>query len=165
MSKGLSSGYFPISAMAAAARVTDVFDAADIGFSHGHTYGGHPVAAAAALANLEVIEKENLVDRARELAPLFQHELQGLVEEGLAFQARGEGLLWGLQLECDGSRRGSNRGKRVISKLRELGVLTFVLHPGDVLFLCPPLVISDEESVDLISKVRSALQLCPSEEL
>jgi adenosylmethionine-8-amino-7-oxononanoate aminotransferase len=164
MSKGLSSGYFPISAMAASTSVTDVFDAADVGFSHGHTFGGHPVAAAAALANLEVIENETLVNRARDLGPLFQSELQAIVEEGLAVEARGEGLLWGLQLEHSGNRSGGTRGKRVISKLRELGVLTFVLHPGDVLFLCPPLVISDEEVGDLISRVRSALRLCPNAE-
>lgn len=158
MSKGLSSGYFPISAIGASTRVTDVFDEADVGFSHGHTFGGHPVAAAAALANLEIIEREDLVGRARTSAELVRHRLDELVADGLAVAARGEGLLWGLELGEPRSGSAIDFGSAVIAQLRELGVLTFVLHPGSVLFICPPLVISADEIDELLTLVRTALE-------
>lgn len=158
MSKGLSSGYFPISAMAAASKITDEFDQADVGFSHGHTFGGHPVAAAAALANLAIIEAENLVGVARNSGPLVQAGLQELVDDGLAFEARGEGLLWGLELSDPSGDDSRTRGPSVVAALRELGVLTFVLNPGSVLFVCPPLIITPDEVRELISRIRTALE-------
>jgi len=159
ISKGLSSGYFPISAVIASRRVAQEFDGPGRVLIHGHTYGGHPVACAAALENLRIIEEESLVERARDL----EAELRGLLEplraHPLVGDYRGVGLIFGVEL-VDKSRPDEvpfDLGTRVLAALREHGVLSFVLSPGNLLFLCPSLVISVSELQDLVARIKAAL--------
>lgn len=158
VSKALSSGYFPISGVIAGGNITQVFEQNDAGFSHGHTFGGHPVAAAAALANLEIIENENLLENATSVGQYLRIKLEELKESGgIIKEVRGDGLLFGIQLENPLTNSGETEfGKRIVRKLRDEGVLTFVLHPGDVLLLCPPLIITREEVDNLVERIKKA---------
>jgi adenosylmethionine-8-amino-7-oxononanoate aminotransferase len=159
ISKGLSSGYFPISAVIASRRVAKEFDGPGRVLIHGHTYGGHPVACAAALENLRIIEEEGLVERARDMEAVMRRELDKLRSHPLAGDYRGVGLIFGIEL-VDKTRPEElpiDLGMQVLAAMREHGVLSFVLSPGNLLFLCPSLVITEIELQDMIVRIRAAL--------
>lgn len=165
VSKGLSSGYFPISAVIASHRVAREFDGPGRALIHGHTYGGHPVACAAALENLRIIEEERLVERARDMEAVVRSALEPLRSHPLVGDFRGTGLIFGIEL-IDRTRPNEapfDLGSRVLAAMRERGVLTFVLSPGNLLFLCPALVIKESELRELIGCMKSALDDVASE--
>lgn len=165
VSKGLSSGYFPISAVIASRHVAREFDGPGRALIHGHTYGAHPVACAAALENLRIIEEEQLVDRARDMEAVVRKALQPLQSHALVGGIRGVGLIFGIEL-VDRTRPEEapfDLGTRVLAALRDQGVLTFVLSPGNLLFLCPALVIKEGELQELITGMTSALDAVASE--
>jgi adenosylmethionine-8-amino-7-oxononanoate aminotransferase len=159
VSKGLSSGYFPISAVIASRRVAREFDGPGRALIHGHTYGAHPVACAAALENLRLIEEERLVERAWDMEAVVRQLLEPLRSHPLVGDYRGAGLIFGVEL-VDRTRPGEaafDLGTRVLAALRDRGVLSFVLSPGNLLLLCPALVIRESELQELISCMTSAL--------
>ena len=160
VSKALSSGYFPISGVIARGSVSGVFEEQAAGLSHGHTFGGHPVAAAAALANLRIIEAEGLVENAVTVGAHLRSGLESLLEStNLVTDVRGEGLLYGVSLhDAMDARNNEELGPRVVRSLREHGVLTFVLHPGNVLLFCPPLTIRQDQVDDLVERVGLAIR-------
>lgn len=159
VSKGLSSGYFPVSAAIASSAISDAFESAGEGLSHGHTFGGHPVAAAAALANLQIIESEGLVGNAAKVGAHLGHALIATIgEDPGVFAIRGEGLLWGIELASVSTTSAVEFSQAVLARLRMSGVLTFVLHPGNVLFLCPPLIINREQADELVNLVAEAIR-------
>lgn len=165
VSKGLSSGYFPISAAIASSRVAREFDGPGRALIHGHTYGAHPVACAAALENLRIIEEERLVERARDMETVTRTKLEQLRPHPLVGEIRGIGLIFGIEL-VDRTRPEEapfELGTRVLTELRERGVLTFVLSPGNLLFLCPALVIEESELQELVGAVKSALDAVAAE--
>ena len=106
IAKGLSSGYLPIGGVLVSDRVADVM-ANDVGdFFHGYTYSGHPVAAAAALENLRIIEDEGLVERIRDdIGPYFAKGWKSLEAHPVVGQADCVGLIGGLQLAADKATR------------------------------------------------------------
>lgn len=106
IAKGLSSGYLPIGGVLVSDRVADVM-ANDVGeFFHGYTYSGHPVAAAAALENLRIIEDESLVERIRDdIGPYFAKGWKSLEAHPVVGQADCVGLIGGLQLAADKATR------------------------------------------------------------
>jgi putrescine---pyruvate transaminase len=160
VSKALSSGYCPISAVLAATRVADVFGGSSgSAFAHGHTYGGHPVACAAALANLRIIERDDLVGAAERVGRTLGAGLRDIMRDPYVHDVRGVGMLWGIEVR-DPERPGDDPnilGQKVIAALRQFGVLTFVLHPGNLVFVCPPLVISNDEARDLVDRIEQAI--------
>lgn len=165
VSKGLSSGYFPISAVIASRHVAREFDGPGRVLIHGHTYGAHPVACAAALENLRILEEERLIDRAQAMEAVVRKALEPLLSHPLIGSIRGEGLIFGIEL-VDRTRPTEapfELGTRVLAALRDRGVLTFVLSPGSLLFLCPALVIKESELQELIACTRSALDTVASE--
>jgi hypothetical protein len=159
VSKALSSGYFPISAVMASARVAREFDGPNRALLHGHTYGGHPVACAAALENIRIIESEGLVDRARSLEPIVRASLETLRSNALVGDIRGLGLIFGIEVRDPGrpDEAPISLGMEVLRELRQQGVLTFVLSPGNLLFFCPALIITDEQIREAVEAFRRAL--------
>jgi putrescine---pyruvate transaminase len=145
--KGLSSGYLPIGAVIAGARVAEPFwrSGSTEVFRHGYTYSGHPAAAAVALANLNLIEREHLVQRAASLepvlagamAPLGGHDLVGAVRAGT-------GLLAAVEIAEDARVADPAIGQRLVLAVRERGVITRLLR-GAALQVSPPFVITDAE--------------------
>ena len=136
--KGLTSGYFPLGAVLLTDAVADMLEGQAL--RHGFTYNGHPTGCAVALENLAIIEREGLVERA---ALLGEHLLAGLLElERLpaVAQARGFGLMAGLELNVEDATELSDR-------IRRRGVI--VRATGQKLVMSPPLVI-EREQIDTI---------------
>jgi adenosylmethionine-8-amino-7-oxononanoate aminotransferase len=163
LSKGLSSGYVPIAATLVSRRVADAFrERADGIFRHGHTYGGHPLGAAAARVVLKRVCEERLWERADVLGKRLLDGLRNLSEHRYFWDARGRGLLVGLEIVAD-QRTGEGfadpvaAGNRLRIRCRELGLAALILHPGNVLFLAPPLVISEQEVGRMVAIVEEAL--------
>lgn len=160
VSKGLSSGYLPISAVIASARVAREFEGPGRALIHGHTYGAHPVACAAALENLRIIEEEGLVERAREMEARFSEALKPLRSHELVGDIRGIGLIFGVEV-CDGERPDEAPGVigiEFVNELRRHGVLSFVLSPGNLVLLCPSLIITVAQMRDLSARIEATLQ-------
>jgi len=136
VSKGLSSGYMPIGAAVVSERVAQAFMGRPDGvFSHGQTYGGHPVACAVALANIELIEREQLVERAAEMGAYLQAGLRSLKSHPSFRDVRGLGLVCGLEFTAEDDPQQA--GYRLRTFCRDLGLITLTVHPGNVLFFSP----------------------------
>lgn len=144
--KGLTSGYAPMGAVLVAPRVTEPFwDGTAGAWRHGYTYSGHAVAAAAGLANLDIIEREGLVARVRDLEPVLTETLSGLVDHPMVSEVRsGIGLLAAVQIEPEIVTRDTSVVPAVVSALRSRGVLTRPLVDGS-LQVSPPFVVTAEE--------------------
>ena len=152
LAKGLSSGYQPISAVMVGRRVAGmVLEAGD--FSHGFTYGGHPVAAAVALENLAIIERERLVERVRDdLAPRFAAAFAPLASHPLVGEVRTAGLIAAVELVQDkqGPVRFDPRG--VVGAvcrdhMQARGII--VRSVRDTIIAAPPLIVTHAQ-VDLV---------------
>ena len=118
VAKGLTSGYLPLGAVLASPRVAEPFwrsGSAEI-FRHGYTYSGHPTACAVGLANLDIIEREQLVARVRELEPALAAALAPLAEHELVSEVRtGAGLLAGIELDPAAREADPALGGRIVT--------------------------------------------------
>lgn len=163
IAKGLSSGYLPISATAVAAHVVDVLKTGG-DFVHGYTYSGHPVAAAVALRNIEIIEREHLVERTRtDTGPYLATALASLADHPLVGEARSIGLLGAVEIVADkvtGARFGGKEGTAG-PIVRDLCIANGLMVRGirDSIVMCPPLIISHDEIDALVTILRRALDL------
>jgi adenosylmethionine-8-amino-7-oxononanoate aminotransferase len=125
-------------------------------FRHGYTYSGHATSCAVALANLDIIERERLPQRVRELEPAFAAEVRRLAQHPLVQEVRTAGLLAGVQLRDDARAADPALLKRVVAAARGEGVLTRALM-GEALQLSPPLVITEAEVRELVERLGAAL--------
>ena len=143
--KGITSGYIPLGAVIVSPRVADPFWQAGTEhvFRHGYTYSGHATACAVALANLDVIEREGLVERVAELEPVLEATLRPLESHPLVAEVRaGLGLLGAVEL-ADGSKLAA-----VVDEARARGVLVRGLR-GVALQISPPFVVTEDELATL----------------
>jgi putrescine aminotransferase len=160
MAKGLSSGYLPISAVGVSQDIVEVLREKGGEFVHGYTYSGHPVAAAVALKNLEIIEREGLVARVKtDVGPYFGQALKRLDNDPLVGEARSLGLIGAVEIV---SRKGAN--ERFTGKEGKAGPIVrdlciknglMVRAIRDSIVMCPPLIITHAEidrMVELIGK-------------
>jgi putrescine aminotransferase len=148
VAKGITSGYMPLGAAIVADHVWEPFwrEAPELVFRHGITYAGHATACAAALANLDILEREGLVDRVRRLEAKLFDALRPLAGSEHVVEVRGGvGLLAGVQCTDAGI------AERVAASCLERGVLIRVIT-GGTLQISPPFVI-DEGDIDLIADV------------
>jgi len=145
--KGLSSGYAPIGAVIASARVAEPFwrpGSQEI-FRHGYTYSGHPASCAVALANLDLIEREQLVARVAALEPVLAATLAPLAGHDLVGEVRaGTGLLAAVEIAEDARTADPGLAPRLVSEIRDRGVITRLLR-GVALQISPPFVITEAE--------------------
>jgi adenosylmethionine-8-amino-7-oxononanoate aminotransferase len=160
MSKGLSSGYAPIGACLVGEHVAHEFLEHREAFLHGHTYAGHPVAAAAARAVVAKVTRERLWERAAELGERLLDGLRGLSGHRHFWDARGRGLLAGVEIvaDPDAERDFANptaAGNALRIACRDRGLACLILHPGNVLFMAPPLV-STPQDIDRIVEIVDA---------
>ncbi|MCC2113369.1 MAG: aminotransferase class III-fold pyridoxal phosphate-dependent enzyme, partial [Hyphomicrobiales bacterium] len=162
IAKGLSSGYLPIGGVMVADRVVDVLAGKGGEFFHGFTYSGHPAACAAALENLRILEEENIIDRARDVAaPYLQKKWLALADHPLVGEARMIGLVGALELV---PAKGDRNAR--FDPIGSVGTLTrdisfkngLVMRAvRDAMVLSPPLVISTDEIDILIERCRKTL--------
>ena len=159
--KGVTSGYLPLSGVVVSRAVHDTLKLQKGLFSHGFTYSGHPVACAVALANLGIIEREGLVERAAELGARLAERLRGLLEEPMVGHVRSLGLIGGVELVKDRETKesydaGLTVARRVYLTALADGVILRPL-PGDVVGICPPLTISEQELDQVMDTLRRAI--------
>lgn len=163
MAKGLSSGYLPISAAAVHDRIFEVLNEHAGMIHHGYTYSGHPAACAVALANIEVIRKEALIDRVREdIGPYFRSSLQQLADSHpIIGELRGAGLLGAFQLVRDRKNREIFPPEETAAiRCRDFAIQNnLVMRPlgRQSVVLSPPLVITRGEVDELVDKVKRSL--------
>ncbi|MGH8896508.1 MAG: aspartate aminotransferase family protein [Egibacteraceae bacterium] len=144
-SKQVSGGYAPLGAMTARQDLYEAFatDPQLGGFRHGHTSSGHAIACAAALAVLDVLDREGLVGRAAQLGGRLLADLAELRRFPIVRDVRGRGLLVGIQLDS------AICAAQVAAAARERGVI--VGHQGTVVSLTPPLVLTDAEAHRIVA--------------
>ena len=162
MAKGLSSGYLPIGAVAVSDKVAKAFHGKAGDFNHGYTYSGHPVACAAAIANLNIIRREKLVERvASDIGPYLQERWLKLAEHELVGEARMTGLVGALELipdKKDLRKRFENVGSvGTLARDNSFANGLVMRAVRDSLILSPPLVLSHEEADILVEKARKTL--------
>lgn len=163
MAKGLSSGYQPIAAVGLGQRVGDALFHAKDEWSHGFTYSGHPVACAVALANLDVLQKERLVEKVGgATGAYFQKKLAELNDHPLVGETRGVGLLGAIELVKDKKTREKypselDVGYRCRVHCFENGLVMRAI--GDTMVLSPPLVITESELDELFALARKCIDL------
>ncbi len=164
--KGVTSGYFPTSGMAVSQDIWDVLAgaSAEMGvFAHGFTYSGHPVGAAIGLANLEVLEREDLPARAAETGAYFKTALQDAVgDHRHVGQIRGQGLILACELVADratGERFDPALGmhRKVSAAAFERGLITRPMPFMPVNAFSPPLVITRAEVDEAVDGYAKAL--------
>lgn len=155
--KGLSSGYAPIGAVIASPRVAEPFwrpGSTEV-FRHGYTYSAHPTACAVAAANLDLIEREQLVARVARLEPVLARALAPLAGHELVSEVRaGTGLLAAVEIDEAARTAHPGIGPRLVAEIRERGVITRLLR-GVALQISPPFVITEAE-IDRIAEVFTA---------
>jgi beta-alanine--pyruvate transaminase len=157
LAKGLSNATIPMGAVGVREGIYQAFmsgPAEGIELPHGYTYSGHPVAAAAALAAMDVYEQEELFARAAELAPYFEDAVHGLRQRHHVIDIRNIGLVAGIELT---PRPGepARRAYETFLKCYERGVL--IRTTGDTIALSPPLIINKSEIDMLFGTVGEVL--------
>ncbi|MDH3707659.1 MAG: aminotransferase class III-fold pyridoxal phosphate-dependent enzyme [Acidimicrobiia bacterium] len=146
--KGVTSGYQPLSGVIVSRPISDDIEAMGDMLRTGYTYSGHPAACAAAVANLELMTAEGLVERATHVGAQIENGLAALAADGLIESHRGAGAVWAAEL-------GTNAAP-ARNAILERGVI--VRPIGTALAVCPPLVISNAEVGTIIDTMAEGLR-------
>jgi putrescine aminotransferase len=162
IAKGVSSGYLPIGGVMVSDRVADAFVEKAGEFFHGYTYSGHPACCAAALANLEIMQREKLVERvAEDIGPYLQKKWTALADHPLVGEARMVGLVGALELVPDKSAPATR-----FAPVGEVGTLArdisfangLVMRAvRDSMIISPPLVLTHGEADELVARAEKTL--------
>ncbi len=163
IAKGLSSGYLPIGGVMVADRVADVLMQHDDDFNHGFTYSGHPACAAAAIANIKLMQSENIVEQVRDkTGPYLAKQWQTLSDHPLVGEARSAGMMGALEIVSDKEKfqRFENSGE-VTGICRDFCFNNgLVMRPvGNKMIIAPPLICTEGEIDELLTKARLCLDL------
>ena len=158
--KGVTSGYQPVGGVIVTPKVYAAFVGDnDKTFFHGYTYSGHPVAAAAALANLEIIDRENLVQNSAEIGAYLRNQLEGLREHSMVSDINGTGLMLAIQLVEDKATGklldpGDEKAMKLTEEIEKRGMLT---RTAPFLYISPPLTLTKEEADEIVSIIDESL--------
>lgn len=164
--KGMTSGYAPMGAMIASERLFEPFAHGTLSFLHGYTWGGHPVGAAVALANLDIMEREGLYAHVRANEAAFRATLEKLLDLPIVGDVRGAGYFYGIELVKDRATKETFNGEESERLLR--GFLSKALFDnglycraddrGDpVIQLAPPLIVGQPEFDEIEHILRTVL--------
>ena len=160
LAKGIVSSYLPFGASIASKKVADAFAGEENIFQQVLTNGGHPVSAAAALKNIELMEKEGIVQNSAETGAYFLEQILSLKDEHpIIGNARGLGLLLVLDLVSDRETKAQfpeelNLGARLKGKFRQRGLL--IPSSGTLVPLAPPLCITPSEVDEIVAALDGA---------
>jgi L-2,4-diaminobutyrate transaminase len=166
VAKGLTSGYVPLSACIVSEKVWRVLveGGGESGpFGHGYTYSAHPLAAAVAMTNLDLIENEGLVGQAASRGAYMHERLrEAFADDPLVGEVRGLALIAALEFVAE--RAPARRfdparkvGPRIAQRCLELGLITRALPAADTISFAPPFVISEQEIDELVATTRRAV--------
>jgi putrescine aminotransferase len=161
--KGVTSGYLPLGGVLVSDRVADVLVEKAGEFAHGYTYSGHPAACAVAIANLKILQRENLVERIRDdIGPYLQAKWAGLAEHPLVGEARMVGLMGAFELVKDQEsleRFDEKVGAGGVYRDHVTAAGLCLRASGDTIICAPPFTLSHAEADELIDKAFIALDL------
>ena len=150
LGKALSGGAYPVSGVLANDNIMSVIQPGN----HGSTFGGNPIAAAVAIAALEVVQEENLAANAERLGQLFRSELSEFAKENdLVLSVRGKGLLNAVLIN---DTEESSTAWDICMKLRDNGLLAKPTH-GNIIRFAPPLVMNEEQLLDCVSIIKKTI--------
>jgi ornithine--oxo-acid transaminase len=150
LGKALSGGAYPVSAVLANDDIMNVIKPGN----HGSTFGGNPIAAAVAIAALEVVQEENLAENSYVLGEIFRSELSSFAKENdLVKSVRGKGLLNAILIN---DTEESSTAWDICMKLRDNGLLAKPTH-GNIIRFAPPLVMNKEQLMDCISIIKKTI--------
>lgn len=161
--KGVTSGYLPLGGSIVGPRIGSVMRSEGGEFAHGYTYSGHPAVCAVALANIDALDREGIIDRVRnETAAYFAERLGSLGDHPLVGQARSIGLMGAVEIVADKDTnerfdKDWNVGTRCRTFCFENGLVMRAV--GDSMIVAPPLVISKAEIDELVDKAWRCLDL------
>ena len=163
--KGVTSGYAPLGGVMVSDRLAEPFLSGTTSFSHGVTFGGHPVACAVALANLEVFEREGLLDHVRQNEPALKATLDRLRDLPLVGDVRGAGYFWAVELVKDRDGRvrfDADERERLLRgflapRLLQAGLICRPDDRGDAIVQLAPTLISDQGQFDEIEQILRAV--------
>ena len=169
IAKGLGGGYQPIGAVLAQGRLVEAFRQGSGLFQHGHTYLGHAVACAAALAVQRVIQRDGLLDQVKARG----HTLQALLQQAFddhphVGDIRGRGLFWGIELVADrGSKQWFDPARRLHARIKSEAMAEgLMVYPmggtvdgrcGDHVLLAPPFISTEAELAQIVTRLRSSM--------
>jgi 4-aminobutyrate--pyruvate transaminase len=163
LSKQITSSYLPLAAVLISQEIYDGIadNSGRLGtFGHGFTASGHPVPAAVALENLDIIEEKGLVANAARVGEVMQSELRTLSDHPLVGEVRGVGLIAGVELVADKATKAKfdpvgRVGAQVFAKAHEHGLIIRAI--GDVIAFCPPLIITEDQVRDMVARFTRTL--------
>jgi adenosylmethionine-8-amino-7-oxononanoate aminotransferase len=164
--KGMTSGYSPIGATIVSDRLYEPFKHGTTSFYHGYTFGGHPVSAAVALANLDIFEEEKLNENVRTNSPIFRATLEKLRDLPIVGDVRGDGYFFGIELVKDKATKETfddDESERLLRGFLSKGLFDAGLYcraddRGDpVIQLAPPLTIGPAEFDEIEGILRNVL--------
>ncbi|WP_417615986.1 aspartate aminotransferase family protein [Oceanisphaera sp.] len=166
IAKGLTSAYQPLSGVIVGDKVwkmleqgTDEWGA----IGHGYTYSGHPMGAAAALCNLDIIARENLTENARNTGAYLQQRMnETFADHPLVGESRGIGLLHALEFSSNKAERqhfdpALKVGPQIAAACLEQGLIARAMPHGDILGFAPPLVVTRDEIDDIVERTKKAV--------
>jgi len=164
LAKALSSAYLPISAVVINNEMYQgvMEESNRIGvFGHGFTYSGHPVAAAVAVKNLELMEERKVFAHAAKVGPHLQKGLRKFADHPLVGEVRGTGLIGAIELVADTATKrsfqpGQGVGAYLAERATEHGLIIRAM--GDNIGFCPPLIISEAEIDEMMVRLGKALE-------
>ena len=166
VAKGLTSGYAALGALVASDRLIEPFLSAGAAFLHGITFGGHPIACAVGIANLDLFARENLCGHVLENEAAFQSEMESLRDLPIVGDVRGAGYFWGIELVKDKASKTTFDDDESNWLLRDFlsphlydaGLICRTDDRGDpVIQLAPPLIAETEHFAEIASILRAAL--------
>ncbi|NMO00245.1 aspartate aminotransferase family protein [Gordonia sp. TBRC 11910] len=164
--KGITSGYSPLGAMIASDRLFEPFADGQTAFAHGYTFGGHPVSAAVAMANLDIFEREGINAHVAVQAPAFRSTLEKLNDLPIVGDVRGEGFFYGIELVKDKATKetfSDAEAERILrgflsTELFDAGLYCRADDRGDpVIQLAPPLISGQAEFDEMEQILRGVL--------
>ncbi len=148
--KAVTSGYQPLGGVLIGTNVRAALEAdTEFFLRHGYTYSGHPAVCAAALKNIEIIQREGLLERAQHVGTRLSSGLKALALDGTIDHARGDGAVWAAGLRAD------QNSVKIRDRMLQLGVITRTINTDTNTF-CPPLVITDGELDRLLDAFATA---------
>jgi adenosylmethionine-8-amino-7-oxononanoate aminotransferase len=160
--KGLTSGYLPLGAAIFSDDIFEVIAEEGHGryFAVGYTYSGHPVSCAAALKNIEIIERERLLDHVKQIGPYFMERLQELRDLPMVGDVRGSHLMACVELVADADTKALypdelDVGKRVANACEPRGLLVRPMVNLNV--MSPPLVVDTDDVDQIVATLRDAI--------
>ncbi|MEV6229639.1 aspartate aminotransferase family protein [Saccharopolyspora shandongensis] len=166
VAKGLTSGYAPLGAMIADERLMQPFLADGSSFAHGSTYGGHPVSCAVAMANLDIMESEDLYGHVRANEQAFRATLDKLLDLPIVGDVRGQGYFYGIELVKDKATKetfSADEAERVLRGFVSPALFDNGLYcrsddrAEPVIQLCPPLISTQQDFDEMEQILRSVL--------